>query len=39
MGLADLVVVMSMGRIEQVGKPAEIRSRPATEFVRSFTAA
>ncbi|RAP41971.1 sulfate ABC transporter ATP-binding protein [Rhodovulum viride] len=38
MELADLVVVMSMGRIEQVGKPAEIRARPATEFVRTFTA-
>jgi sulfate transport system ATP-binding protein len=39
MELADLVVVMSMGRIEQVGKPAEIRARPATDFVRAFTAA
>jgi sulfate transport system ATP-binding protein len=39
MGLADLVVVMSMGRIEQVGKPAEIRAKPATDFVRAFTAA
>ena len=34
--LADLVVVMSMGRIEQVGKPADIRARPATRFVREF---
>jgi sulfate transport system ATP-binding protein len=39
MGLADLVVVMSMGRIEQVGKPAEIRAKPASDFVRTFTAA
>jgi sulfate transport system ATP-binding protein len=39
MELADLVVVMSMGRIEQVGKPAEIRARPATPFVREFIAA
>jgi len=39
MELADLVVVMSMGRIEQVGKPAEIRARPASDFVRDFTAA
>jgi sulfate transport system ATP-binding protein len=39
MELADLVVVMSMGRIGQVGKPAEIRARPASEFVRTFTAA
>ena len=36
MELADLVVVMSMGRIEQVGKPADIRARPATPFVRDF---
>jgi sulfate transport system ATP-binding protein len=39
MELADLVVVMSMGRIEQVGKPDEIRAKPATDFVRDFTAA
>ncbi len=38
MELADLVVVMSMGRIEQVGKPAEIRAKPRTEFVREFLA-
>ncbi|MGX0879670.1 sulfate transport system ATP-binding protein [Roseovarius sp. MBR-154] len=39
MELADLVVVMSMGRIEQVGKPADIRAKPANDFVRDFTAA
>lgn len=39
MELADLVVVMSMGRIEQIGKPAEIRARPATPFVRDFISA
>ncbi|TCO69444.1 hypothetical protein EV655_11577 [Rhodovulum euryhalinum] len=39
MELADLVVVMSMGRIEQGGKPAEIGARPATDFVHDFTAA
>ena len=36
MELADLVVVMSMGRIEQIGRPQDIRARPATEFVREF---
>lgn len=36
MELADLVVVMSMGRIEQVGRPQDIRARPATPFVRAF---
>ena len=39
MELADLVVVMSMGRIEQVGRPGDIKARPASEFVRAFTAA
>jgi sulfate transport system ATP-binding protein len=39
MELADLVVVMSMGRIEQVGRPAEIKARPATPFVRDFVTA
>jgi sulfate transport system ATP-binding protein len=39
MELADLVVVMSMGQIEQVGKPADIRAKPATAFVRDFIGA
>ena len=39
MELADLVVVMSMGRIEQIGKPADIRARPATAFVKDFITA
>ena len=39
MELADLVVVMSMGRIEQIGTPGEIRDRPATRFVADFIAA
>ena len=40
MELADLVVVMSGaqsgGRIEQIGKPQDIRARPATPFVKEF---
>ena len=39
MELADIVVVMSMGRIEQIGTPKEIRTRPATRFVADFVAA
>ncbi len=39
MELADLVVVMSMGRIEQVGHPEDIRARPRTPFVRDFVSA
>lgn len=39
MEIADLIVVMSMGHIEQVGKPAEIRANPASDFVRDFITA
>ena len=39
MELADFVAIMSMGRIEQVGRPQDIRARPATPFVRDFIAA
>jgi sulfate transport system ATP-binding protein len=34
--VADRVVVMSQGRVEQVGPPAEIFERPATPFVIRF---
>ncbi|WP_374833722.1 sn-glycerol-3-phosphate import ATP-binding protein UgpC [Paenochrobactrum pullorum] len=36
MTLADRLVVMNGGRIEQVGKPIELYDRPATVFVASF---
>ena len=36
MTLADTVVVMSQGRIEQVGAPTEVYRRPATRFVATF---
>jgi putative spermidine/putrescine transport system ATP-binding protein len=36
MSLSDRVVVMSHGRIEQVGTPSEIYDRPQTVFVGSF---
>ncbi len=39
MELADLVVVMSMGKIEQIGRPQDIRARPATAFVRESVGA
>jgi thiamine transport system ATP-binding protein len=35
-GLADRVVVMRAGTIEQVGEPQEVWSRPATEFTARF---
>ncbi len=36
MGLADRMVVMNQGTIEQVGTPAEIYAHPATAFVADF---
>jgi putative spermidine/putrescine transport system ATP-binding protein len=36
MALADLVVVMNEGRIEQEGSPREVFNRPRTEFVARF---
>ncbi|MCC8397514.1 ABC transporter ATP-binding protein [Paraburkholderia sp. MMS20-SJTR3] len=36
MALADLVVVMSHGRIEQSGTPFDVFNRPRTEFVARF---
>ena len=36
MTMADMLVVMNAGRIEQVGTPLEVYGRPATRFVASF---
>ena len=36
MALADMIVIMNNGRIEQQGAPREIFSKPATEFVARF---
>ena len=36
LALSDRVVVMSRGRVEQVGPPAEIYNAPRTAFVASF---
>jgi multiple sugar transport system ATP-binding protein len=36
MTLADVIVVMRAGRIEQVGTPSELFARPANMFVGSF---
>ena len=36
LSLSDRVVVMSQGRIEQIGTPSEIYSYPETEFVAKF---
>ncbi len=34
--LADRIVVMSLGRIEQVGAPLDLFERPATQYVREL---
>ncbi len=39
MSLADRIVVMNAGRIEQIGTPREIYDRPATRFVAEFIGA
>ena len=39
MALADVVVVMRDGRIEQVGTPREVFARPTTPFVARFMGA
>ncbi|MGB4828248.1 MAG: ABC transporter ATP-binding protein [Paracoccaceae bacterium] len=36
MSLADRIIVMNRGRIDQQGAPSEIYSRPETRFVASF---
>ncbi|MFM9108052.1 MAG: ABC transporter ATP-binding protein [Chloroflexota bacterium] len=36
MAMADTIVVMNNGRIEQIGRPAEIFTRPATRFTAQF---
>jgi len=39
MEVADKIVVMNHGRIEQIGTPAEIYDQPASPFVMSFVGA
>jgi sn-glycerol 3-phosphate transport system ATP-binding protein len=39
MTLADLLVVMNAGRVEQIGTPTEIYGRPASTFVAGFLGA
>jgi ABC-type proline/glycine betaine transport system ATPase subunit len=34
--LADRVAVMHQGRIDQFATPAELRAKPATEYVRQL---
>lgn len=36
MTLADKIVVLNKGRVEQVGKPLELYNKPASQFVAGF---
>ena len=36
MTLADMLVVMNAGRVEQIGTPLEVYQQPATTFVATF---
>ncbi|MBV1703462.1 MAG: sn-glycerol-3-phosphate ABC transporter ATP-binding protein UgpC [Hyphomicrobiales bacterium] len=36
MTMADTLVVLNAGRVEQVGKPADVYARPANRFVAGF---
>ena len=36
LALADIVVVMNKGRIEQAGSPRDVFEKPATEFIARF---
>lgn len=37
--MADRIVVLNKGRIEQIGSPAELYNSPSTEFVAGFIGA
>jgi sn-glycerol 3-phosphate transport system ATP-binding protein len=39
MTLADMLVVMNAGRVEQIGSPLEVYQHPATTFVATFIGA
>jgi iron(III) transport system ATP-binding protein len=39
LAMADRIVVMNRGRVEQVGSPAEIYGRPGSDFVADFVGA
>ncbi len=39
LALSDRVVVMNAGKVDQIGTPADIYSRPATSFVATFVGA
>src|SRR3954452_2631087 len=39
MTLADMLVVMNAGRVEQIGAPLEVYEKPATTFVAAFIGA
>ncbi|TNE40351.1 MAG: ABC transporter ATP-binding protein [Alphaproteobacteria bacterium] len=36
LAMSDMVIVMSKGRVEQIGPPEEVYNRPQSEFIASF---
>jgi iron(III) transport system ATP-binding protein len=36
LALSDVIIVMNQGRVDQVGTPADLYQRPATQFVADF---
>jgi putative spermidine/putrescine transport system ATP-binding protein len=39
LAMSDQIIVMSEGRVEQIGAPEEVYNTPATEFVAQFLGA
>jgi putative spermidine/putrescine transport system ATP-binding protein len=39
LAMSDMIVVMSDGRVEQIGRPEEVYNTPASEFVAQFLGA
>ncbi|MDU8913685.1 ABC transporter ATP-binding protein [Aestuariicoccus sp. MJ-SS9] len=39
LAMSDKIIVMSAGRVEQIGAPDEVYNRPASEFVANFLGA
>lgn len=39
LAMSDKIIVMSAGRVEQIGSPEEVYNRPASEFVAGFLGA
>lgn len=36
MEVSDQIIITNHGRVEQIGTPEEIKTKPATDFVKEF---